>query len=137
MSVDQGKGAAKSGPRNTTEIDDALWSLSSHEIVAQTKIDIMQQAIAKCPMVNIACKGAQIPSLLNSGSEVALIHQTYFKEHLLPKNKTPMGEKADGYSLFHLTVVNDGQLPVKCRIRCQPFEVEGAECWFPLHGGTR
>ena len=78
----------------------------------------MQQAIARCPKVSITCEGVQIPSLLDSGSEVSLICQTHFKDHLLPKVKSPSGEKADAHTLFHLTVVNDGKLPVKlCRIR--------------------
>ena len=54
-----------------------------------------------------------MPSLLESGSEVSLIHHVYFKEHLLPRIETPMCEKADAHVLFTLTVLNDGQLPVK------------------------
>ena len=85
-----------------------LPSLSSHKILAQTKIDIMQQTVAKCPKINISCKGVQMPSLLDSGYEVSLIHHTYFKEHLLPRIETPSGEKANAPALFNLTVVNDG-----------------------------
>ena len=73
----------------------------------------MQQAIAKCPKVSIVCKGVQFPSLLDSGSEVSLIHQSDFKEHLLPRTEIPTGEKVDTHVLFNLTVVNDGQLPIK------------------------
>ena len=47
------------------------------------------------------------------GSKVSLIHQSYFKEHLLPKIETPTGEKSDAYILFNLMVANDGQLPMK------------------------
>ena len=57
--------------------------------------------------------GVQIPSLLDSGSEVSLIHYSHFKEHLLPKIETPTGEKLDAHILFNLTTVNDGQLPMK------------------------
>ena len=54
-----------------------------------------------------------MPSLLGSGSNISIICQAYFNEYLLPKVKTPMGEKADDNSVFHLTVVNDGQIPIK------------------------
>ena len=57
--------------------------------------------------------GVQIPSLLDSGSEVLLIHYSHFKEHLLPKVEDPMGEKSDAHILFNLTAANDGQLPMK------------------------
>ena len=80
--------------------------------MVQTKID-MQQAVAKCPKVSTSSKGVQIPSLLDSGSEVSLICQSYFKEHMLPKIETPMGEKAYAHILFNLMAVNDGQLPMK------------------------
>ena len=100
-------------PKVVQKIVLVLWSLSGHEISAQTKIDIMQQAVAKCSKVSISCKEVQMPLLLDSGSEVSLICQAYFKEHLLPRIETPMGEKADSHAMFSLTVVNDGQLPIK------------------------
>ena len=36
--MDQGKGAAKSGPKDTTKIDIVLWSLSNQEILAQKSV---------------------------------------------------------------------------------------------------
>ena len=76
----------------------------------------MQQAVEKCPKVSISCKGVQMPSLLDSGSKISLIHQIYFKEHLLPRIETPMVEKADVRALFNLTVANNWQLCVKMYI---------------------
>ena len=73
----------------------------------------MQQSVAKCPKVSILSKGLQIPSLLDSGSEVSLIHYSYFKEHLLQNIETPTGEKSDAHVLFNLMAANDGQLPMK------------------------
>ena len=42
-----------------------------------------------------------------------LLRQSYFDQHLLPKIKVVTNEKAEAHQLFHLTVTNDGQLPVK------------------------
>ena len=70
----------------------------------------MQRAVARSPKV---CINAQIPSLLDSGSDVMLLRQAYFEKHLLPKIKEATGEKAEAHQLFHLTVANNGQLPVK------------------------
>ena len=42
-----------------------------------------------------------------------LLRQTYFEKHLLPKIQKATGEKAEAHQLFHLTVTNNGQLPLK------------------------
>ena len=76
------------------------------------KVKIMQQAAAKCPKISVASMGVQIPSLLDSGSEVSLIRYSYFREHLLPKIETPMGKKSDTHILFNPTAANGGQLPI-------------------------
>ena len=94
-------------------MENVLRSLSSQGILAQDKIEIIQQAVAKCPKISISSMGVQIPSLLDSGSKVSLIHYSHFKEHLLPKIEDPMGEKSEAHVLFNLTAANDGQLPVK------------------------
>ena len=113
MSKAQDKGGTNSVPKDTDIIGNVLRSISSQGISAQDKIEIMQQAVAKCPKVSISSMGVQIPSLLDSGSEVSLIHYSHFKEHLLPKAEDPMGEKSDAHILFSLTAANDGQLPMK------------------------
>ena len=61
----------------------------------------------------ISAHGIQIPSLLDLGSDVMLFRQSYFEKHLLPKIQVATSEKAKAHQLFHLTVTNDGQLPVK------------------------
>ena len=86
---------------------------AAKEIWHRNKNEIMQQAIAKCPKINISSTGVQIPSLLDSYSEVSLIHYSHFKEHLLPKIKDPTGKKSGAHILFNLTAANDGQLPMK------------------------
>ena len=73
LSKDQVKGGINSGPKVTDPMENILRSISSHVILAQDKIEIMQQAVAKCPKSSISSMGIQIPSLLDSGSEVSLI----------------------------------------------------------------
>ena len=68
-----------------------------------------------------------MPSLLDLGSEVSLIHHTYFKKHFLARIEIPTGEKENAYTLFNLTAVNDRQLPVY-QIRHKCLGAEGAEC---------
>ena len=90
-----------------------MRSISSQGILANDKMEIVQQAVARCPKISLVSMGVQIPSLLNSGSKVSLIRHSYFKEHLLPKIEMPMGEKSEAHNLFNLTASNDGQLPIR------------------------
>ena len=48
---------------------DVLRSISSQGILAQDKVEIMQQTVAKCPKISSASMGVQIPSVLDSGSK--------------------------------------------------------------------
>ena len=61
----------------------------------------------------ISAHGIQIPSLLDSSSEVTLLQKSYFDQHILPKLKPATGEKVNTHNLFKLTVANDGQMPIK------------------------
>ena len=95
------------------EEKDLILQLKNASILAETKIEIMQCAVAKCPKVCISAHGIQIPSLLDSGSKVTLLQQSCFDQHILPKIKLATGEKADAHNLFRLMVANDRQMPIK------------------------
>ena len=60
----------------------------------------------------MGCGRKRIPSLLDSGSQVTLIHQSIFKQEILPNIQPSDGEKADAHQLFQLTAANHGKLPV-------------------------
>ena len=112
MAMNQSKGEIVSGPHGYEE-NSLIVQLRNTSILAETKMEIMQCAVAKCPKVCISAHGIQILSLLDSGSEVTLLWQSYFNQHILPKIKLATGEKADAHCLFKLTVANDGQMPIK------------------------
>ena len=111
--MDQTKGEQKSGPHTDDEGKVLICQVNNASILAETKIEIMQHAVAKCPKVCISVHGIQIPSSLDSGSEVTLLQQSYFNKHILSKIKPVTGEKADAHNLFKLTVANNGQMPIK------------------------
>ena len=90
-----------------------IRSIHSSSVSAETKLEIMQCGVARSPKVCISAHGVQIPSLLDLGSDMTLLRQAYFEKHLLPKIQAVTGEKAKPHQLFHLTVTNNGQLPVK------------------------
>ena len=113
MVMHQPNGKNVSGPHHDHEENSLIIQLRNATILAETKMEIMQCAIAKCPKVCISAHGIHIPSLLDSGSEVTLLQQLHFDQHILPKIKLATGEKADAHCLFKLTVANDGQMSIK------------------------
>ena len=92
---------------------DLICQLNNASILAETKIEIMQHAVAKCPKVCISAYGIQMPSLLHSSSKVTSLWQSYFNKYILPKIKLATGEKTNTHTLLKLTVTNDGQMPIK------------------------
>ena len=75
--MDQTKGEKKSGPHTDDEEKALISQLNNASILAETEIEIMQCVVAKCPKVCISAHGIQIPSLLDSSSEVTLLQQTH------------------------------------------------------------
>ena len=89
-----------------------MKKISSQQVSAQVKIKVIQRAMAACPKINMGCGRKMIPSLLDSGSQVTLICQSFFEQEILPHIKTSNGEKAKVHQLFQLTAANNGKFPV-------------------------
>ena len=89
-----------------------MEKISSQQVSAQVKIEVMQRAMATCPKINMGCGRKKIPSLLDSGSQVTLICQSFFEQEILPHIEPLDGEKAKAHQLFQLTAANDGKLPI-------------------------
>ena len=89
-----------------------IEKISSQQVSAQVKIEVMQRAVATCLRINMGCGRKVIPSLLDSGSQVTLIHQSFFEQGILPHIKPADGEKAEAHQLFQLTAANNGKLSI-------------------------
>ena len=89
-----------------------IEKISCQQVSAQIKIEVMWMAMATCPKVNMGCGRKRIPSLLDSGSQVTLICQSFFEQEILPHIKPSDGEKAEAHQLFQLTAANNGKLPI-------------------------
>ena len=87
----------------------------------------MQKAVATCPKFNMGCGRKRIPSLLDSGRQVTLIHQSYFEQEILPHIRPPGGEKAEVHELFQLTAANNGKLPLSMYVELR-FRHFGGNC---------
>ena len=94
-----------------------IETISSQQVSAQIKIEVMQRVVATCPRVNMGCGRKRIPSLLNYGSQVTLICQSYFEWEILPHIRPSGGEKAEAHQLFQLTAANNGRLPISLYVK--------------------
>ena len=118
QTLDQSDGEKVCGPDwrdnlvKTEGIVGLVKTISSQQVSAQVKIEVMQRAMATCPKINMGCGKKKIPSLLDSGSQVTLICQSFFEQEILPHIKPSDGEKAKAHQLFQLTAANNGKLPV-------------------------
>ena len=99
QTLDQSEGDKVCGPvwNDKTRKDKGILGLidkiSSLQVSAQIKIEVMQRAVTACPKMNIGCRRKRIPSLLDSGSQVTLICQNFFEQEILPHIRPSDGEK--------------------------------------------
>ena len=62
----------------------------------------MNQAVAPCPEIIMNVKGKLTKSLLDSGSEVTLINESYYKEHIEHRLLPSSGDYNNWHNLFSL-----------------------------------
>ena len=94
-----------------SKYEDLVWTLTS-AVSSEMKHKLMERAVSQCPAVPMDLLGQRVPSLLDSGSMVTLIHEGYFVKHvqlLLNKSSSKM---AEAHSLFWLSAANNEIVPV-------------------------
>ena len=100
QTLDQSEGDKVCDPDQSDKINHdkgivgLIEKISSQQVSAQIKIEVMQRAVATCPEVNMGYGRKRILSLLDSGSQVTLIYQSFFKQEILPHIKPSDGKKA-------------------------------------------
>ena len=72
----------------------------------------MEQAVATCPEITMIIKGQKVRALLDMGSQVTLMNESYYLQniqHLLP---TVDKDHLNAHKLFNLKGVEDGCVPL-------------------------
>ena len=72
----------------------------------------MQQAVAPCPEIVMSIKGKPTRSLLDSGSEVTLVNESYYREHIEHRLVPSSGSYNNSHNLFSLRGVEEGHVPL-------------------------
>ena len=84
----------------------------------------MQQAVAPCPEIIMSIKGKPTRSLLDSGSKVTLINESYYKEHIEYRLVPSSGSYNNSHNLFSLQGIEEGHVPLSKHFECN-IEVGG------------
>ena len=84
----------------------------------------MQQAVAPCPEIVMSIKGKPTRSLLDSGSEVTLVNESYYREHIEHRLLQSSGSYNNSHNLFSLRGVEEGHVPLPKHFECD-IEVGG------------
>ena len=89
------------------KFEEIFQTLTNHVVSFQTKQQVLNRAVSQCPSITIDILGQKIPSLLDSGSMVTLIHEGYFLKNILPLLKRSAGDLTEAHSLFQLSAANN------------------------------
>ena len=119
----------------THDLDLLRKELSYKTISDDSKLEIMQQAVALCPEIIMSLKGKQTRSLLESGSKVTLINESYFKEHIEHRLLLSSGVYNNSHNLFSLRGIEEGNLPLSKHFKCDIEVGGGANCTLHWHFG--
>ena len=100
------------------DIDCLFQTVSSNTISDEDKINILEQAVAPCPETKIPIKDKNPNSLLDSGSMVTLMTQSYFEEHLRNSISDNTPGSAEAHQLFNLKGAGENQIPLTKYFSC-------------------
>ena len=94
------------------KFEDMLRTLTNNAVSSETKQHVLNRVVSECPSISMEILGQKIPSLLDSGSMVMLIHEGHFKKHVLPLLNKTNGDLTEAHSLFWLSAANNEVMPV-------------------------
>ena len=100
------------------DIDCLFQTVNSNTISDEDKINILEQAVAPCPETKITIKDKNPNSLLDSGSMVTLMTQSYFEEHLRNSISDSTPGSAEAHQLFNLKGAGENQIPLTKYFSC-------------------
>ena len=74
--------------------------------------NIMEQAVAPCPEITMIIKGQKVQALLDMGSQVTLMNESYFVQNIQQLLPTVDKDHLNAHKLFNLKGVEDGCVPL-------------------------
>ena len=72
----------------------------------------MEQAVAPCPEISMIIKGQKVWALLDMGSQVTLMNESYFLQNIHQLLSTVDKDHLNAHKLFNLKGLEDGCVPL-------------------------
>ena len=97
---------------NDSELELLRTTVTCKTLSESERYTIMEQAVAPCPEITMIIKGQKVRALLDMGSQVTLMNESYFLQNI--QQLLPTGDKdhLNAHKLFNLKGVEDGCVPL-------------------------
>ena len=97
---------------NDTELEMLRTTVTCKTLTETERYHIMEQAVAPCPEIIMSIKGHRIRALLDMGSEVTLMNESYYTQNIEQLIPTVEQDHLNAHNLFNLKGVEDGCVPL-------------------------
>ena len=97
---------------NDSELELLRTTVMCKTLTESEHYTIMEQAVAPCPEITMIIKGQKVRALLDMGSQVTLMNESYFLQNIQQLLPTVDKDHLNAYKLFNLKGVEDGCVPL-------------------------
>ena len=97
---------------NESELDVLRTTVTCQTLTEAEHYNIMEQAVAPCPEITMIIKGQKVRALLDMGSQVTLMNESYFLQNIQQLLPTVDKDHLNAHKLFNLKGVEDGCVPL-------------------------
>ena len=97
---------------NDTKLEMLRTTVTCKTLTETERYNIMEQAVAPCPEIFMTIKGHRIRALLDMGSEVTLMNESYYNQNIDYLIPTVEQDQLNAHKLFNLKGVEDRCVPL-------------------------
>ena len=115
-----------------SELELLRTTVTCKTLTEAERYNIMEQAVALCPEITMIIKGQKVRALLDMGSQVTLMNESYFVQNIQQLLPTVDKDHLNAHKLFNLKGVEDGCVPLTIYflvdIQIANFQLEWTLC---------
>ena len=93
---------------NDSKLELLCTTVTCKTLTKAERYSMMEQAVAPCPEITMIIKGHKVRALLDMGSQVILINESYFLQNIEQLIPTVDKDHLNAHKLFNLKGVEDG-----------------------------
>ena len=97
---------------NDSKLEHLRTTVTCKTLTEAEHYNIMEQAVAPCPEITMIIKGQKVRALLDMGSQVTLMNESYFVQNIQQLLPTMDKDHLNAHKLFNLKGVEDGCVPL-------------------------